>query len=547
MAGGKSPLNVFRLRWGDEPKEVLNWRLWLAVFSFGIMGAARGVDEGLISGTLASSAFRNLLRLPGINTSEYASIEATISSMVSIGSVGGAGVAFILCDRIGRLWATRELCVVWILGIVIFMCNNGNLGMVYAGRFIAGLGIGQASVVAPIYLSEISPKSVRGLCTTTFAGAVYIGVMLAYFASWGASLHISDTTSARWLVPTGLHLMFATLIAFMSFFNYESPRYLIRCGKDAQATRNLSHVRHLPPEHEAVVREICEIQAQLEEEKTATMGSGWLSIVKEMFLTPSNFYRVYLGFTVQVLTQWCGAQSITVYAPQFFILTGISGQNEKLFATCILGVVKFVGALICAFFLVDVIGRKRSLGIGIVIQAIAQGYVAIFLSIVGTPDPNSFSRSEKSASIGAIAMIYLCSFGWALGWNGIQYLINAEIYPLRIRAASASLIMMLHFANQYGANRAVPEMLLSSSQGGMGPAGSFWFFTAITIFSGLWAWFFIPETSGLTLEGMDRLFTLRWYQIGRYGEKEAKELQLAHDEIIDEMTKKRAAVMVEKV
>lgn len=85
------------------------------------------------------------------------------------------------------------------LGIVIFMCNNGNLGMVYAGRFIAGLGIGQSSVVAPVYLAEISPKAVRGLCTTTFAGSVYIGIMLAYFASWGSSIHMGDHTPARWV------------------------------------------------------------------------------------------------------------------------------------------------------------------------------------------------------------------------------------------------------------------------------------------------------------------------------------------------------------
>lgn len=84
-------------------------------------------------------------------------------------------------------------------GIIIFMCNNGNIGMVYGGRFVAGLGIGQASVVAPVYLAEVSPKSVRGLCTTAFAGSVYIGIMLAYFASWGASLHISEENSARWV------------------------------------------------------------------------------------------------------------------------------------------------------------------------------------------------------------------------------------------------------------------------------------------------------------------------------------------------------------
>ena len=63
--------------------------------------------------------------------------------------------AFLVCDRIGRIWATRQLCLFWIVGAAIFMGNNGSLGAVYAGRFIAGLGVGQTVVVAPIYLAEI--------------------------------------------------------------------------------------------------------------------------------------------------------------------------------------------------------------------------------------------------------------------------------------------------------------------------------------------------------------------------------------------------------
>lgn len=92
MAPGKQPLNIFRLNRGDDPPEVVNWRLWLAVFSFGFMGTARGLDEGLISGTLASVDFRNSLDLPPIGSVEYANVQATISSMVQIGSVGGAAL-----------------------------------------------------------------------------------------------------------------------------------------------------------------------------------------------------------------------------------------------------------------------------------------------------------------------------------------------------------------------------------------------------------------------------------------------------------------------
>lgn len=92
MAGGKQPLNIFKLKTGDDPREVLNWRLWLAVFSFGLMGAARGVDEGLISGTLDSAKFKQSIGIDKLSDSEFANIKANIAAMVQIGSVAGAGL-----------------------------------------------------------------------------------------------------------------------------------------------------------------------------------------------------------------------------------------------------------------------------------------------------------------------------------------------------------------------------------------------------------------------------------------------------------------------
>jgi len=547
--GGGKPQNIFKLNRGDDPKEVLNWRLWFAVVSFGIMGAARGIDEGLISGTLAKSNFQKLLGLDVMDDVQLANVKGNISAMVQIGSVGGAALAFVLCDRIGRLWATRQLCCLWILGIVIFLTNGGRLGQVYAGRFIAGLGIGQTTVVAPVYLSEIAPKSVRGLCTCAFSGSVYIGIMLAYFASWGSQLHIKQGTTNQWVVPTTIHIMFAGIIIILSFFNYESPRYLVKIGKDDEATTNLARVRNLPVDHDHVIKEIADIQQQLHEEQEATLGQGWVGILKEMFLMPNNFYRIYLGLFSQLLSQWSGAQSITIYAPEFFALLGTEGQNEKLFATAIFGVVKFVAAIICALFLVDVIGRKRSLGIGITLQAVSMCFIAAYLTAVPELEAGEvFTKSQKQASTAAIVMIYISGFGWAMGWNSMQYLLNAEIYPLRIRAISSSMVMCFHFVNQYGNSRAVPNMLLKTSAGGLSPAGTFWLFTVITILGGVWAWFFIPETAGRSLEGMDRLFTLKWYQIGRFGEDDANVQQSEADRYAHEKDATRETVQqVEKV
>jgi len=515
MGAGKKPTNIFKISLGDDPREVNNWRLWFAVFSFGLMGAARGIDEGLISGTFNTKDFQNLLHFKKLSTTEYANVKGNVSAMVQIGSVLGALVAFLVTDRIGRLWATRQLCLLWMLGIIIFMANNGNLGMVYAGRFIAGIGIGETTVVAPVYIAEIAPKSIRGLAICVFSGSVYVGIMLAYFATWGSSLHINQNTRNSWIVPSSLHIIFAGLVFILSFFNYESPRYLVKRGKIESATKNLSRVRNLPEDHLLIRHEINEIARQLHEEEEATLGAGWFGYIKEIFLIKENCYRIFLGLFIQLMSQWSGAGSITVYAQDFFALLGTTGQNEKLYATAIFGVVKFISAIFCAFFLVDVIGRKRSLTIGIFFQAIAMIYIAAFLTAVPDLDKKGFkfTSSQKSASLGAIVMIYISGAGWALGWNSIQYLINAEIYPLRIRAICSSLVMCFHFVNQYGNSRAVPQMLLEPHDGGLGPAGTFWVFAVVTLLGLAFAWLFIPETAGLSLESMDSLFKLKWYQI----------------------------------
>jgi hypothetical protein len=340
-------------------------------------------------------------------------------------------------------------------------------------------------------------------------------------------------------VPTSLHVIFAGLIFCLSFFQYESPRYLIKRGQFEKAITNLSRIRNLPTDHEYVVREITAIQTAHQIEMEATLGAGPLGIIKETFLIPSNLYRVYLALMAQILSQWSGAGSITLYAPDLFKLLGVTGSNETLLVTAVFGIIKLVAAVMCALFLVDVIGRKRALLIGITLQAIAMFYIAGFLTAVpemGVVKNFKLPASKKGASEGAIAMIYLSGFGWALGWNSMQYLLTAELFPLRIRALATSMAMTLHFANQYGNSRAVPNMLLPVSEGGISPKGTFWLFGAITLIGGIWVWFTIPETAGRSLESMDRLFELPWYRIGRYGNQDAEERDQVVDEKMEAMT-----------
>ncbi|KAJ5514599.1 Major facilitator superfamily domain general substrate transporter [Penicillium fimorum] len=537
MAGG-AVVNVFKFNTGGLPKETLNAKLWFAVFAFGLMGAARGVDEGLITGVFNSHAFKESVGIDDLDKGELASLKGTISSMVQLGSIAGALFAFIVCDRIGRVWATRQLCCLWILGIAIFIGNNGNMDAVYAGRFVAGLGIGQTCVVGPIYLSEISPAPIRGLCTCMFTGAVYLGIMIAYFANWGSQIHMADTFN-RWAVPTSLHLMFAGIILVLTFFQLESPRFYIKQGKREMALEVLCKLRGLPADHPYILNEITEMDVAFQEEMEATLGMGWKGLFKEILGIKRNSYRLFLTNLAQNMACWSGGSAITVYAPDLFTLVGITGQEQSLFSTVVFGVVKFVSAIICALFLVDMAGRKRSLIIGIVLQSIAMFYIAIFLNLVPIAENPDFvpSETQNRASTAAIAFIYISGVGWALGWNSGQYLLSSELFPLRIRGICSSITMAMHFICQYAVNRSLPEMLLE--HGGLGPHGTFYFFGVISILGGFWVWLFVPEAAGRSLETIDKMFDLPWYKIGLHGRKFAEEYdreqeRIYHDEKRDE-------------
>ena len=164
-----------------------------------------------------------------------------------------------------------------------------------------GLGIGQTTVVAPTYLAEAAPRSIRGLCICIFSGSVYLGIMLGYFANWGTSLHISNKSADQWIDATILHIIFAGIILIMSIFALESPRWLAKVGKDEQASINMCKLRKLPADHPYVRAELIDIHDQLDREREATLGVGFFGPLKELFVLPGNRYRILLCLGCQLL------------------------------------------------------------------------------------------------------------------------------------------------------------------------------------------------------------------------------------------------------
>ncbi|KAL6451769.1 qutD Probable quinate permease [Candida maltosa Xu316] len=446
---------------------------------------------------------------------QIANIKSNITSFVLLGSIGGAAIAMKSVDFLGRIRALQVVCIILLVGVIIQMTST-SIGQLYAGKIIEGLAVGQTTSIGPVYLSEVAPSPIRGLATCIFAGAVYFGTMLSYFVCYGVALHVpaqinGHINNRQWIYAYIPKVLMAGIIFILSFFLcVESPRWLLKKEKPDQAATNLSKIRHLPPDHPYILAEISDINEQIITERESVKNSSMISNLKALVTNKSVAYRFFIiSCGAQLLGQWSGSSAVTIYASELFSIVGVTGV-DTLKMSAVLGVVKFVSAYLAAFFIIDVLGRKKSLYTGLTMQLLCILYYAIFLTIVPEAANNGveLTGSKKRASQGALAAIFLSGASWTIGFNSIQYLIGAEIFPLGIRNFAQSLVMVLHFANQFGNTKALPKMMIA-----MKPYGAFYFFVGVMAI-GLVYSFFLPELKGRSLESIEEIFDkLPWYQL----------------------------------
>ncbi|RAL16621.1 general substrate transporter [Aspergillus homomorphus CBS 101889] len=483
-----------------------------AMIGFGLLGSAKGLDEGLIATTVDLPSFIREFGLHAgdLSAAEQANRLSNITSMVNLGCLPGAVLAFLLSDSISPLRTMRQLCLLWIVGVVLVISSAGNYGQLIAGRFIVGLGIGQAGIIGPIYLAETSPTAWRGLLVGIYASSEYVGVLIGYFAGYGASLHMSNANNRQWIIPQSSQIMMAGLILIVSLGCVESPRYLCQKQRNAEAMRALSRLRTLPEDSPEIQDEFQSMRRQTSSNSDKKRGRSLLTSWKLLFGDTVNRKRLLFLLSAQLLSQWSGTNAITSmspfhsisYAPKFFALLGMTGSSEKLFKTAIFGAVKLASALLCAVLFLDRFGRKRCLMLGITLQVLALLYMAIYFTAL--PTGSNESPSAHRAAIAAIAATYITGVGYAFGWNSIQYLINAEILPTAVRTLGTSLLMCVHYANRFALTKAVPTMMLADA---LQPKGTFWFFFVVALLGFGWGLVLLPETSGRKLEETSRLIS----------------------------------------
>ncbi|KAL4963424.1 MFS transporter/fungal specific transcription factor domain-containing protein [Aspergillus stella-maris] len=484
----------------EQPKGVFNAYLFSVTWIFALAGVAKGFDE----------------------EDEYANTKGWIVSIATAGAVFGCVGSLPINDRVGRRWTLRIGTVVYIAGILGQGLCGGSLGGLYASRIVSGMGIGVTTIVPPVYISEIAPKAIRGLLTLQYAACQQLGVVLGFFINYGVTKRYAGTNT-QWMLPTLLQLLPAALWGIGTFLCPESPRWLLSVGRREEAASSLSSLRHLPADHPVVAGELGGMDSQLlHEHESAGSASLW-QLLKETLVPVENRRRFFLLFMATLFSQWSGANAITQYSPTIFGYLGIVGDEAKFLTTGIYGVVKFVSTLLFAMVIVDFVGRRRSLLTGICLQIVTLVFVGAYLGATKdmTADEIKASPNAERAGTAAIVAIYLHAVAWSIGWFSIPYLIGPEIFPTRIRSLNMSISMALHWAFYFGCSRAMPSLLAATHRW-----GAFLFFSIICVLGLIYVSLAMPDTTGRSLEALDRLFQRPWYTVHKIAYANKDDMQI---------------------
>ena len=404
-----------------------------------------------------------------------------------IGSIIGVLMAGKLSDRWGRK-VTMLVAAVFFSVSGIACAFVGSLEQLVVARILGGIGIGVVSIVSPLYISEVSIAQYRGRLVSLYQLAVTIGFLGAYLTNFQL-LHFSQSgavLNAGWMNLVFVSEVWRGMLGFCSlpailffciiFFIPESPRWLILKGRDERAVRIFRKI---------YLSEV-EVDTQLQDTKSVVQSetkSDW-----KFLLQPGIFKAVLIGAAIAILGQFMGVNAVLYYGPTIFEEAGLSG-GDALFSQVLVGIVNVVTTII-AVFIIDKVGRKKLVYYGVsgmVLSLLLIGFYFHFSESMGLP--NSF----------LLFFFLFYVFCCAISISAVIFVLLSEMYPTRIRGMAMSIAGFALWIGTYLVGQLTPWMLQNLT-----PTGTFLLFALMCMPYMLIVWKLIPETTGKSLEEIER-------------------------------------------
>jgi sugar porter (SP) family MFS transporter len=481
--------------------------LLCAFASFG--GIFFGYDSGYINGVTGSTTFIHIIEGPTAKalTSPTNSL---IVSILSAGTFFGAIIAGDCADWFGRRPTIIAGCAIYIIGCILQTASHG-LGLLVAGRVIAGLGVGFVSAIIILYMSEICPRKVRGTLVAGYQFAITVGILVASCVDYAVQ-NREDTGSYR--IPIGVQFAWGLILATGLFFLPDSPRYYVKKGNVEAARNVLARLRDQPVDSKYVEVELAEIVANNEYERQlitteSFLGSWMACFTGSLWEAKSNIRRTILGTSLQMMQQWTGVNFIFYYSTPFLQSTG---AIKNTFLISLIFTLVNVCSTPISFWTIERFGRRPLLLWGALGMLICQFLVAIIGVTVGFNKTHldSSGLSSLANNISAvnaqIAFIAIFIFFFASTWGPGAWVVIGEIFPIPIRSRGVALSTASNWLWNTIIAVITPYMVGTGKGQGDLKSSVFFIWGGLCTCAFVYSYFLVPETKGLTLEQVDRMF-----------------------------------------
>ncbi|MDD6211040.1 MAG: sugar porter family MFS transporter [Bacteroidales bacterium] len=398
-----------------------------------------------------------------------------VVAVFELGCMAGALGSSKYADQLGRkktLIITAFFLIITALGVA-FAPTAEWLAF---WRFLQGVCVGAASVLSPMYIAEVSPSAERGKYVSMNQLTIIVGVLSSTIVCWyyGEVLDMDETIAWRWML--GSALLPAVLFFFALFFIPETPRWLVGASRPEEAERVIARIGGSRESQKAELREI---EESLTETKTEQ------GTYRNLF-SPAVLPALLVGMGLAFFQQFCGVNNVTPYMQDIFMSANME-LGEGLLNAVFVNIVFFFTTVL-SLFLVDRVGRKRLMLIGLGVMTL------LLLALVW-----AFSAEQVNGMVVLVLITaYIGTFGFTLG--PVVWVLLSEIFPNYIRAKALSVSSFVLWLSCFIVVLISPLLLEASS------AVNFIFFAFFTLLGFCFCFFFLPETKGKSLEEIESLW-----------------------------------------
>ena len=443
-----------------------------------IGGLLFGYDSGAVNGTQAGLQAQFNLDATGLGF--------TVGSLL-IGCAFGAFFAGRLADLVGRRSVMIMAAVLFLIGALIQGFTDVH-ALFVAARFAGGMAVGAASVLSPLYISEVAPANIRGRMSTVQQVMIISGLTAAFLVNYflaqsaGSSLgEIAGASAWRWMylaqaVPAAVFLGALFLIP-------ESPRYLVMRGKDEAARAVLTKLFGA----DAADRKLGEIRASFDKGHKPSFAD---------VMSKKTLFRpiVWAGIMLATFQQFVGINIIFYYGETLWRLAGVS-EEVALERNILSGAVS-IAAVLVALAVIDKVGRKPLLLIGSIGMSVTLAAMTWAFSGASADAAGNLALSETAGLTALVAAnLYVIFFNFS--WGPVMWVMLGEMFPNQMRGSALAVAGLA----QWGANYLVVQSFPALADG-IGLAGTYALYTASAVISIFLVRSFIQETKGKELEDM---------------------------------------------